>query len=132
MIKYSNGDESKTHRSVAVLVKQNDVSFIHQRFELILSNKKNRDPRLKWTILSTVFLTFFLSYFILVQAAFYPPASELTGQIEITSTNSYILVDKNDRMELYVNNEFQHVVSPQELYAEPYSMLKIIRAGQVK
>lgn len=128
VIKQTVLEEKKYQENAASLVKQNDKGFLQQRFEVII-NEEKKVSKMKLATLLVIIITFTLSYFVIIQPAYYPLESDIEGFIEITVENAFILVSEDGMMELYVDGEFLDEVTEEEIKREPLSELKIFKEG---
>lgn len=113
---------------------QNDACAVHfageapvikQRFEVMLNRDKRRTKAAgKW--LCGIFVAVFLmSYMVIIQPRFEPPASDLGGAIDINPSNSSIQYE-DGAYYLYVNGVKLGALDEGELKGEPFCGLEII------
>lgn len=129
VMKQTSIPKMKTPVNIATFVKSETDNFIHQRFEFIFISDDTKNTKVKFLCLIIPF--FILSYFVILQPAYFPPENELHGQDEINIDNSYIIYESGT-MELYVDDQFYSIVTPNDIKMQPYSDLKQIQKGDSK
>lgn len=103
----------------------NSAENMKQRFELILSDRREKDRRAKALFNSLLIAAFILSYFLILQPVGEPPYEDIEGVLIITEDNSYILHD-DGRYYLYYEGEFVAEVDESHLNDRKMKNLQII------
>ena len=128
VLRQTNGHSDRVQLSVANFANTSLDSFTHQRFELLLNDDPTKSAKKQFLCL--IIPVFLLSYFVILQPAYFPSAEELSGQFTISNDNSYIAVYEDGTMELYVEDQFYDTVSVEDIKTEPYQSLKRITKGE--
>lgn len=113
-------------RSVMNFVNIRSFDITKQRFQVVMEKDNNWKSGMQIITSSVIIILFILSYFFIVQPAYYPNFNEMEEMQEINKENSYIVVTKDERI-LYINDEFYGYLSANELDTLPYSQLTIVK-----
>jgi beta-lactamase regulating signal transducer with metallopeptidase domain len=112
-------------KSIMNFISFRSVDITKQRFQAIMENEKSWKSAIQVITSSVIIILFILSFFFIIQPAYYPDFSKNEEMIEITNENSYIEVF-NEAGILYINGEFYGYLSDDELNTLPYSELTTI------
>lgn len=99
--------------------------MIKQRFYVIMETGRGRKAGRQIFINLVIVILFMLSFFVIVQPAYYPDLSTIEGVMEINKDNAYIR-ESGGSMILYVNGKRYKYISAEELKTLPCSELTII------
>lgn len=98
-----------------------------QRFELILSDRREKDRRAKILFNSLLVAAFLLSYLVIFQPDGDPPIEDMEGVYIITEDNSYIL-HEDGKYYLYYEDEFIGEIEKKNLRDKTMKKLPVIEA----
>ena len=101
------------------------VYDLKQRFEMVMYYDRNSHQLSRHLLCACIVLVFVLSFFVVIQPAYFPPAEDLVNVVEVSPEGSFILYD-GARYVLYVDGKMFDVVPENELSSEPYNELEII------
>ncbi|WP_349673268.1 hypothetical protein [Lacrimispora sp.] len=113
-------------KSVMNFVSIRSFDITKQRFQVVMEKDNHWKSGMQIITSSVIIILFILSYFFIVQPAYYPNFNEMEEMQEINKENSYIVVTNEERI-LYINDEFYGYLSANELETLPYSQLTIIK-----
>lgn len=105
----------------------NSAENMKQRFELILSDRREKDRRAKILFNSLLVAAFLLSYLVIFQPDGDPPIEDMEGVYIITEDNSYIL-HEDGRYYLYCEDEFIGEIEKKNLRDKTMKKLPVIEA----
>lgn len=124
VIKQVNVKRSGLPMIATTLVGTQADTFIKQRFELVLDEKRP-SRKVQLGAIAGVLIVFLLSYTFIVQPASFPPADEVDVGVEITPENAYIIRAEDGSMKLYVDGEHLWDVDEEMINDELHSSLPI-------
>ena len=101
------------------------VYDLKQRFEMVMYYDRNSHQLSRHLLCACIVLVFVLSFFVVIQPAYFPPAEDVVNVVEVSPEGSFILYD-GARYVLYVDGKMFDVVPENELSSEPYNELEII------
>ena len=101
------------------------VYDLKQRFEMVMYYDRNSHQLSRYLLCAGIVLAFALSFFVVIQPAYFPPAEDLGYVIDVTEDTSFILYD-GEKYTIYINGDNCGVVPESELSSEPYNELEII------
>lgn len=116
---------------------QNDACAVHfagelpvikQRFEVMLNRDKRRTKAAGKCLCGIFVAVFLMSYMVILQPRFEPPASDLGGAIDINPSNSSIQYE-DGAFYLYVNGVKLETLDEGELADKPFRDLEIVGVG---
>lgn len=119
-------EEGDFSKSVMSFVSIRSFDITKQRFQVVMEKDNYWKFGMRVITFSVIIILFIFSYYIIVQPAYYPTLNEMAEIQEITKENSYIIVS-NEKIVLYINDEFYGYLSAIELDTMPYSQLNIIK-----
>lgn len=105
-----------------------DPPVIKQRFEVMLNRDKRRTKAAGKCLCGIFAAVFLMSYMVILQPRFEPPASDLGGAIDINPSNSSIQYE-NGAFYLYVNGVKLETLDEGELADKPFRDLEIVGVG---
>lgn len=114
------------YKSVMNFVSIRSFDITKQRFQVVMEKDSRWKSGMQIITSSVIIILFILSFYVIVQPAYYPNLNEMEEMQEITKENSYISVSNEVRI-LYINDEFYGYLSADELDTLPYSELTIIK-----
>lgn len=113
-------------KNVMNFVSIRSFDITKQRFKVVMEKDNYWKSGMQIITFLVIIILFILSYFFIIQPAYYPNFNEMEEMQEITKENSYIVVSNDERI-LYINDEFYGYLSADELDTLPYSQLIIIK-----
>ena len=113
--------------NLATLANGNIQGITKQRFEVVLNRMEAAQKGVKIRSVILICVAFVCSYFVIVQPVYLPPAEEISGHIEITADNAYIVITADKTIELFVENERYSIITYEEMETLPYNKLQVIR-----
>lgn len=113
-------------KNVMNFVSIRSFDITKQRFKVVMEKDNHWKSGMQIITFLVIIILFILSYFFIIQPAYYPNFNEMEEMQEITKENSYIVVSNDERI-LYINDEFYGYLSADELDTLPYSQLIIIK-----
>ena len=105
------------------------VYDLKQRFEMVMYYDRNSHQLSRYLLCAGIVLVFVLSFFVVIQPAYFPPAEDLVNVVDVTEDNSFILYD-GEQYIIYINGDNCGVVPESELPSGPYNELEIIRTSE--
>ena len=101
------------------------VYDLKQRFEMVMYYDRNSHQLSRYLLCAGIVLVFALSFFVVIQPAYFPQAEDLVNVVEVSPEGSFILYD-GVRYVLYIDGDNWGAVPEDELSNEPYKELEII------
>lgn len=127
VIQQSKAGQSAYSFNTSALVKPKSYGITRQRFDVILKKAGGGKKSLKVGSVCLIAAAFLCSYFVIVQPVYSPPPEDIMGCEVITADNAYIVIDKDNKMKLYIEGSFYEFIEYDELRSDPYNDLRIIR-----
>lgn len=92
-------------KSVINFVSIRSLDITKQRFKVIMEKDSQWKFGIQIIILLFIIVLFILSYYFIIQPAYYPNFNDVEEMQEITKDNSYIVISNEEKI-LYINDEF--------------------------
>ena len=105
----------------------NNAGRVMQRFELVLNDRPPKAKRARAGLNFVFAAAFLLSFFVIIQPYYEPPAADIEGVKVITEDNSFIL-HENGKYYLYYDNRYLTELRIKDLRADNMKDLPIIEA----
>lgn len=100
---------------------------LKQRFELILNKPDYSEKRFRFRSSGIIALALICSYLFIVQPSYAPPADEIVNSKEIREDNSYISINDDGKIVVFVDNTPFMIITYQDLEKDPFNRLSIRR-----
>lgn len=105
----------------------NNAGRVMQRFELVLNDRPPKAKRARAGLNFVFAAAFLLSFFVIIQPCYEPPAADIEGVHIITEDNSFIL-HEDGKYYLYYDNRYLTELREKDLRADNMKDLPIIEA----
>lgn len=116
-------------KSVINFVSIRSLDITKQKFKVIMEKDSQWKFGIQIIILLFIIVLFILSYYFIIQPAYYPNFNDVEEMQEITKDNSYIVISNEEKI-LYINDEFYGYLSAEDLDTLPYSQLPLLKRSK--
>lgn len=129
VIKNVRMEDERAHSAAFVNFHTKEIT--KQRFQMVLGKTKNSGKYRQYVYICIIVLWFIASYLVALQPASMPSVENISGYIDVTPDNAYILKTQEGKLILVVNGKLLGPVSKEELETAPCNMLTIKEAEKL-
>lgn len=125
VMKQTEPEKSVYSSHVSTLINERIGELTKQRFKVILERTLTRKIKFKIASMGIIISAFICSYLIIIQPVYFSFQNEAEGGSDLTTENAYILISRDNTIEVYVDGQKFTTVNEKDLDMPPLCDLKI-------
>lgn len=125
VMKQTEPEKSVYCSHVSTLINERIGELTKQRFKVILERTLTRKIKFKIASMGIIISAFICSYLIIIQPVYFSFQNEAEGGIDLTTENAYILISRDNTIEIYVDGQKFTTVNEKDLDMPPLCDLTI-------
>lgn len=125
VMKQTEPEKSVYSSHVSTLINERIGELTKQRFKVILERTLTRKIKFKIASMGIIISAFICSYLIIIQPVYFSFQNEAEGGIDLTTENAYILISRDNTIEIYVDGQKFTTVNEKDLDMPPLCDLTI-------
>ncbi|MHA9742361.1 M56 family metallopeptidase [Robinsoniella peoriensis] len=125
VMKQTEPEKSVYSSHVSTLINERIGELTKQRFKVILERTLTRKIKFKIASMGIIISAFICSYLIIIQPVYFSFQNEAEGGIDLTTENAYILISRDNTIEIYVDGQKFTTVNEKDLDMSPLCDLTI-------
>ena len=125
VMKQTEPEKSVYCSHVSTLINERIGELTKQRFKVILERTLTRKIKFKIASMGIIISAFICSNLIIIQPVYFSFQNEAEGGIDLTTENAYILISRDNTIEIYVDGQKFTTVNEKDLDMPPLCDLTI-------
>ena len=119
VMKQTEPEKSVYSSHVSTLINERIGELTKQRFKVILERTLTRKMKFKIASMGIIISAFICYYLIIIQPVYFSFQNEAEGGIDLTTENAYILISRDNTIEVYVDGQKFTTVNEKDLDMPP-------------